>query len=294
MLHHQHCPACNSGRIKFALSVKDHTVSNLDFQIWQCQDCGLRFTQDIPGSSEIGDYYRSEEYVSHTESRQGLINKIYHQVRQITLRQKRKLVERHSTGLSNRKLLDIGCGTGAFLETMKHAGWEVQGLEPDEGARNIALSRKVNVLAPEALFTLQDQYSAISMWHVLEHVHDLHGYLDRIAKLLVPNGVLYVAVPNYMSFDAQHYGVEWAAYDVPRHLYHFSPASMEKLVAAHGMEITETRPMWFDSFYVSMLSEKYKHGSLFSALLNGLRSNIKAWGDTRRCSSVIYLVRRLN
>jgi SAM-dependent methyltransferase len=256
-------------------------------------DCTVRFTQDVPEEDSIGPYYKSEDYISHTETKQGFINSAYHTVRKFTLQQKKKLVCRVS-GLNKGRILDIGCGTGAFLEVMKDAGWSVQGLEPDDSARNIAKDRGVPVFPSKELFNINERFDAITMWHVMEHVHDLHPYVAQIRSILQPGGVLLVAVPNYTSGDASTYGAYWAAYDVPRHLYHFSPLSMKKLVNLHGLEIVGQQPMWFDSFYVSMLSEKYKHGSnrLLSASLRGMQSNVSAIGETGKCSSVIYVIKQ--
>ncbi len=294
MIHHHRCPLCSSSTIKPVLSARDHTVSKETFSIWECETCTARFTQDVPDQNEIGHYYISEDYISHTETKQGFINRAYHAVREFTLQQKKKLVSRYA-GVSKGDILDIGCGTGAFLKVMQDAGWTVQGLEPDQGARELAASRGVSVLPAEALQGLTSTHNAISMWHVLEHVHDLHGYLEKINLLLKPGGRLFIAVPNFTSADAVAYGESWAAYDVPRHLYHFSPASMKPLMALHGMAIESMEPMWFDSFYVSMLSEKYKKGagSLISACWQGISSNAAALGHSDQCSSVIYVIRKI-
>lgn len=189
-------------------------------------------------------------------------------------------------------LLDIGCGTGAFLHYMQTGGWTVTGLEPDENARHNAKTLyNIDPLPIDQLFQLPaQQYDAITMWHVLEHVHELHAYLDRIRQLLKPGGALLIAVPNYTSSDADHYGEHWAAYDVPRHLYHFSPASMEQLLHQHQIKLIKKHPMVFDGFYVSLLSEKYKTGKsrLFAGFFHGFRSYRKGLKNVDQCSSIVY------
>ncbi|MEO6219344.1 MAG: class I SAM-dependent methyltransferase [Ginsengibacter sp.] len=246
----------------------------------------------MPGPEQIGSYYQSENYISHSNINRGFINKLYHQVRKRTLLQKGNLVE-NKTGRKQGNILDIGCGTGAFLNTMKKANWKVTGLEPDETARKKALDLyDLQLNTSEKLFSLPNEsFDAITMWHVLEHVHDLHEYTNQVKSLLKPNGRLFVAVPNYTCFDEEIYKESWAAYDVPRHLYHFSPASMKELFYLHGFQVISMKPMWFDSFYVSMLSEKYKTGkpNFLRATLNGLESNSKAMVDVKKCSSVIYI-----
>jgi 2-polyprenyl-3-methyl-5-hydroxy-6-metoxy-1,4-benzoquinol methylase len=294
MIHYEHCPVCGASTIHPALEAKDYTVSGATFAIWHCDGCTARFTQDVPAASEIGPYYQSDAYISHSDTKEGLVNRLYHRVRAITLRSKRKLVERASSKTAGH-LLDIGCGTGAFLHTMQQAGWTVKGLEPDGGAREKAASLYGLSVDPiDGLFALTPgSYDVITLWHVLEHVHELSAYADHFRSLLKPGGILIIAVPNYTSLDAAHYGSAWAAYDVPRHLYHFSPRSMEALLKTAGLKVVGLKPMWFDSFYVSMLSERYRRGkdNLIGAALTGLRSNLKAWGDTGRCSSVIYIIR---
>jgi SAM-dependent methyltransferase len=294
MIHYDHCPVCGASDIHPALEAKDHTVSGQTFAIWHCDGCTARFTQDVPGKEDIGPYYQSDAYISHSDTKDGLVNSLYHKVRSYTLQSKRTLVER-SAGKPTGHLLDIGCGTGAFLHTMAQAGWTVKGLEPDEGARERAASLYgLQVASTEALFQLPPaSYDVITLWHVLEHVHDLKAYVDHFRALLKPGGTLIIAVPNYTSLDAARYGSSWAAYDVPRHLYHFSPASMDRLLQPAGLTVTGLKPMWFDSFYVSMLSERYLNGhdNLLGAVFTGLRSNLKAWGNTGKCSSVIYIAK---
>lgn len=292
---YQQCPICAAGNIKAVLPVKDYTVSQETFQVFECSACTARFTQDVPAADAIGKYYQSQDYISHSNTKKGLINRLYHWVRYFTLQGKKKLLRRHTT-LQTGTLLDVGAGAGAFAATMKKAGWEVKGLEPDDTARRNAKEEfQLDLQSPGELYNQPSAYyDAITMWHVLEHVHDLHGYLDTFSRILKPRGTLFIAVPNYTSFDAYNYQQYWAAYDVPRHLYHFSPHSMDILAEQHGLQVVAHRPMWFDSFYVSMLSERYKHGfnNLLSACWIGWLSNWEAFSDTSKCSSVIYVIRK--
>ncbi|MCI4669317.1 MAG: class I SAM-dependent methyltransferase [Bacteroidia bacterium] len=275
--------------------MKDYTLSDETFEVLKCDNCGGRFTQNIPVESEIGKYYQSEEYISHTDTSKGLVNSLYQIVRNYTLGTKRKLVEK-SSKKDKGSILDIGCGTGDFLKAMKDSGWETLGLEPDDRARKVALSKNgIKSEFSTHLFEIQAaSFDVVSMWHVLEHVHELHKYLDTIFKILKDDGVLIIAVPNYQSSDAHHYKDKWAAYDVPRHLYHFSPESMDKLLDSHDFQIFSEKHMPFDSFYVSMLSEKYKTGStrLVPAFMNGAKSFVNALNKPEKCSSVLYLARK--
>lgn len=295
IITYQNCPVCKSNHIQQVLAANDYTVSHEAFTIWQCGDCSLRFTQNIPSINSIAKYYQSDDYVSHSNTKKGFINRLYHLVRSITLRSKRNLVKQVTT-LTEGNLLDVGAGTGAFAAIMKKAGWNVTGLEPDEVARqNAKTNHQLNLQTLDALHHQPaSHYHAITLWHVLEHVHDLHQYLETFNRILKPTGTLLVAVPNYTSYDAQIYKQHWAAYDVPRHLYHFSPHSMDVLMEQHNMQVVAHKPMWFDSFYVAMLSEKYRNGSInyLRAVVNGLLSNWKAFDEVSKCSSVIYIIRK--
>ena len=292
-IHYTQCPVCGASSFHPVINARDYTVSAEQFSICECAVCTARFTQDVPSAASIGPYYKSENYISHSNTSKGLINSLYQWVRKRTLKQKRKLVQR-VTGIKSGAILDLGSGTGAFAGEMKNNHWQVTALEPDEDARKVAAaSFGINLQDTSEFYNLAaKQYDAITMWHVLEHVHDLQGYMARLKIILKEKGRLVIAVPNYTSGDAAVYGEHWAAYDVPRHLYHFSPASMKGLVEKHGMKLLGYEPMWYDSFYVSLLSSKYKNGAtrLAGAFINGLRSNISAMGDVKRCSSVIYII----
>jgi len=292
-IHYSQCPVCEAGDIHPVLTARDYTVSGEDFEIWECSGCHFRFTQDIPGADDISPYYKSESYISHTNTGKGLVNRIYRVVRTHTLLKKRRLVEKQ-TGLKKGSLLDIGSGTGSFVREMSKTGWEVIGLEPDPDARRVAREQHdIGLQEISAFFSLPPgSMDCISLWHVLEHVHELHRYMQQMKHLLKPGGRILVAVPNFTSWDSKHYGKFWAAWDVPRHLYHFSPGSMEQLLAKNGLRLISVKPMWYDSFYISMLSSRYRNGKInwLSSLWNGFRSNLKALGDSRRCSSVIYII----
>ena len=293
MIHYSQCPVCKNYSIQTAFSAKDHTVSKKMFAVWHCNACMARFTQDVPGQEAIGTYYASENYISHSDTQKGIINKLYHLVRKRTLASKMNMI-RKETGKGFGNILDVGCGTGAFLHTMQQSGWKTTGLEPDETARAKArLLYNIEALPSNKIYDLShNSFDAITMWHVLEHVHQLHEYVEQLKNVLTENGRLFIAVPNYTSSDAKVYKENWAAYDVPRHLYHFSPKSMKALMNLHGLEVKKIKPMWFDSFYVSMLSEQYKHGkgNIISAFFTGLVSNIKTIFDKEKCSSIIYII----
>lgn len=292
MIVYESCPNCGNTNIAFVLSAKDYTVSGELFKIWECKNCTLRFTQNVPGKEEISKYYQSENYISHSDTSKGFINSLYHIVRKRTLIQKKKLIIK-ATGKGTGKILDLGCGTGAFLATMQHANWICSGIEPDENARKKAQELYgLQVMKEDEFYNFPSEtFDAITLWHVLEHVHDLHPYIQQLRKLLAPDGKLFIAVPNYTSADEKMYNEYWAAYDVPRHLYHFSPKAMRQLMDEHGLKIEKMKPMWYDSVYVSMLSEQYKTGSQHPvrALINGAVSNVEAIFNQQKCSSLIYI-----
>jgi SAM-dependent methyltransferase len=283
------CPACNAASTTDFLEVKDHFLSKETFQLLKCDQCQLVFTTPRPALDKIGDYYKSEDYVSHSSTKKGVVNSVYSKVRNYTLNQKVKLVSRLVRGKS---LLDVGAGTGHFLKRAQDNGFSVLGLEPDKDARKVAREQNgVELKALEGLYELQpDAYDCVTMWHVLEHVYNLQEDAAQIASLIKSGGVWIIAVPNHTSFDARHYESFWAAYDVPRHLYHFSPASVVPFVEQFGFSLEEMLPMKFDAYYVSMLSEKYKGGSLLNALRIGWLSNLRS--KNGKCSSQIYIFRK--
>ena len=293
MMVSQPCSICGSTHCSKSFSVKDFSVTQEDFMLNSCNQCGFLFTADAPSPSDISRYYQSDVYISHTDGNKGLIEQLYQLVRKKTLVGKRKLVSGIS-GKQKGNVLDYGCGTGAFLNEMKISGWQVSGIEPDNGARKRAehlVGSKIGL--PEELSELSScQYDVITMWHVLEHVHELNWTIEQLKRLLKENGKLFIAVPNHHSFDARHYGSFWAAYDVPRHLYHFTPNTISLLMEKHGLKVIFKKAMWFDSFYVSMLSEKYKSDKInyFKAVYIGLISNFITVFNREKCSSLIYVV----
>ena len=283
------CPACGHQDQTHHLHVVDHFLSKESFELKRCLACQLVFTTPRPSIEKISDYYKSEDYVSHSSTKKGLVNSVYNWVRNYTLNKKVKLI---SSLVSGRQLLDIGAGSGHFVGRAKNAGYSVLGLEPDADARKVA--KDLNGVDLENLDRLYElspaTYDVVTMWHVLEHVYNLSDDVKQIASLIQSNGVWVIAVPNYTSFDARYYGAHWAAYDVPRHLYHFEPNSIIPFIEKNGFTFEKMLPMKFDSYYVSMLSEKYKGGSLLNALRIGWLSNLRS--KNGKCSSQIYVFRK--
>lgn len=289
MVMKENCPICNSTTLSHVITCEDHSVSGEEFNIVACGACGFQFTNPVPSEEEIGAYYKSENYVSHSSSKKGIINRIYHLVRWYSLRRKVRLIRSLTHG---RRLLDIGAGTGHFLKVAKEASWVAQGLEPDGDARALAKSLNGVDLQPIGdLHGLESgSFDVITMWHVLEHVYHLQRDFAQVRRLMKPGGHLVIAVPNRNSFDARYYREYWAAYDVPIHLYHFTKEDIRNLADQHGLELIAIKPMIFDAFYVSMLSEKYRGGSVLKGALIGLKSNWLANEGTY--SSQIYILRQ--
>jgi len=294
----KNCPSCAGDKKKLAINCIDFSYSKKLFSIQRCEGCELHFTDPRPNENAIGKYYNNPDYVSHTDTSEGLLFKVYGLVKSYTLKQKRKLLE----GLTNDKtILDYGAGTGDFsTELVKH-NWDVCAFEPDPNARKKISKKNVEVKLIESLSGLSDSSrSVISLWHVLEHVHKLDVTLEHFARILKPNGTLIIAVPNHTSFDAGFYKESWAAYDVPRHLYHFNPNTLKPLIEKFGFSLMKSKPMWFDSFYVSLLSEQIlgndtlirKPFGWCRALIVGTLSNLIALLNTDKCSSIIYIFRK--
>jgi 2-polyprenyl-3-methyl-5-hydroxy-6-metoxy-1,4-benzoquinol methylase len=271
------------------IKVKDHSVSGEKFELLLNEELQLLKTHPQPELENLGKYYESEDYISHTDAKRSLFEKIYHWVKIYSLNKKVSLI--NSLHKSKGSLLDIGAGTGDFLVTAKANGWQITGIEPNENAKRLAVSKGVSF--QNSIEGIENQqFDVITMWHVLEHVPNVEHQIKELKRLLKPNGTIIIAVPNFKSFDAGYYGEFWAAYDVPRHLWHFSKTSIEKLFGKENINLVKILPMIFDSFYVSLLSEKYKNGKMnfFKAFYIGLRSNWKA-NQSKEYSSHIYVLK---
>jgi len=289
------CPLCKSTEFFEFLKGRDYFLTKEEFTIVQCKECGLKFVNPRPAANEISSYYESPEYFSHDTQGPGIRKLLYSLVRNYTCKKKRILIEKYSTG---RKLLDIGCGTGEFISSCRTAGWEVTGVEPNQKPREFAIAKhKVNIIDEAALEMMtKPGFDVVTLWHVLEHVHHLDERMRKIKQILNENGMLIIAVPNSNSWDAQHYEKYWAAYDLPRHIYHFSKNTIFRLAEKFEFSVEQIIPMKFDSFYISLLSEKYLKGktNYLKAVLNGFRSNEYARKKKKEYSSLIFVLKARN
>jgi 2-polyprenyl-3-methyl-5-hydroxy-6-metoxy-1,4-benzoquinol methylase len=293
------CPACNGLTFNHFLICTDHAVSHEKFNIVKCSQCELLITTPRPGPTEIAPYYVSPAYTSHIKTATNTFDRLYLTVRTFTLKWKLSIVEKNAAPSSEKQILDFGCGTGEFIKVAKHNGWNTIGMEPSQHARqhvSPSISKDIKNSLQE-VSNLKKKFDAITLWHVLEHVDELNTTIENLKNLLTENGRIYIAVPNSNSWDAHHYKQHWAAYDVPRHLWHFNIKSMHELLKQHQLTNIKVLPMWLDAFYVAMLSEKYRNGDSFSArgmlnsLFNAIRSNYAA-NRTREFSSLIYVVKK--
>ncbi|MFN3996612.1 class I SAM-dependent methyltransferase [Algoriphagus sp.] len=274
------CPLCKSGRFLNYAEITDHAVSKENFMLCKCSDCQLVFTNPRPSQEGIGPYYNFPEYFSHDDKTRNLTQWLYKKIRTYNISKKVSFIE---TFKKKGKLLDYGCGTGEFLKAAKKQGWKVEGVEPNEKARRQANLKLKNKIKPALEEIKKDsEFDVITLYHVLEHIHDLRKTIKKIISHLNSDGYLIIAVPNYNSWDGKFYGNTWAGWDVPRHLYHFNSSAIEGFKNNFNLELKEIKPMKFDSFYVSLLSEGYleKNSSLvkryWKAIINGLKSNRQA------------------
>jgi 2-polyprenyl-3-methyl-5-hydroxy-6-metoxy-1,4-benzoquinol methylase len=274
---------------KHFLTVTDYSVSKEIFDLYHDENLDMLITSPQPSLDTLGKYYESVDYISHTDSKRSLFEKAYHFVKNIALKNKLNLINSMQPGKG--RILDIGAGTGDFLSVAKQDGWQTVGVEPSDKAKAIAKNKGVSFV--EQTDELESHsFDVITMWHVLEHVPNLDNQIKELKRLLKANGTLIVAVPNFKSFDAKYYGKFWAAYDVPIHFWHFSKNAIKMLFEKEKMQLVKILPMKFDSFYVALLSEKYKTGKMnfIKAFFIGLQSNWKAEKNLEY-SSHIYILK---
>ena len=295
IISYDKCPLCKSNAIKKRFTCIDKFATGEEFDIYECDNCGLAFTQNIPDEKEIGRYYESPSYISHSNTNKGFVNTVYHLVRMIMLRNKARLVER-LTILKNGNILDYGAGTGYFARTMANRGWNVIAIEKSEKARELALKEfGFKMQNTDALADIKDkELDVVTMWHVMEHIQDPDKMWNELHRILDDTGIAIIAVPNSISYDAQRYKEHWAAYDVPRHLWHFTPSSIMRWGEKHGFLLEKQLTMPFDGFYISMLSEQNRGSRLHT--IRGFWNGFKGWiAQSKRrsaSSSIIYVFRK--
>lgn len=286
------CPWCGSENAHSHLQLKDYFLTQESFEIVECDDCHLLYTTPRPAADEIGKYYQSENYYSHQENKKGFIPRLYEAIKKVNIKHKFEVATNDLKLENGGKMLEIGCGVGDFLHYAEQQGWECYGAEPSDDAVKILRTKtKIKVVKPEQIEDFPDaSFDLICMWHVLEHVADLKWQIALLKRLLKPNGRIVIALPNYQSYDAQYYKDKWAAYDVPRHLNHFSEEFMRKELNNCGLDYIKSERLVWDSFYISYLSERYSQHNF--ALLRGgwrgLLSNLKA-RKTGQYSSLVYV-----
>jgi len=293
MEHLQKCPLCDKVNLIEYIQCKDHLLSQNIFTIQKCQSCGFLFTNPRPDINEIKSYYKSDQYISHSNTRKGLINKIYHLVRSRNHVVKYELIRQYKNA---GKILDVGCATGEFLAFMQKKGWDSQGVEPDPNARQYAQKQyNLKIIPEEKFINIPDgMFDVVTLWHVLEHVHDLDQRMKELYRVLKNDGLLIIAVPNSKSFDAGFFGTFWAGYDLPRHLYHFNKELIDLLCDKHHFQINDIIPMKYDAYYISLLSERYKtqKNNYIKAFIRGMRSNIQARKNDNNYSSLIFTLKK--
>ncbi|WBX99619.1 class I SAM-dependent methyltransferase [Chryseobacterium gambrini] len=272
------------------MKIKDHFLSQEIFEIIETDTKGVFKTSPIP--SNISKYYESEDYISHHQDSGSLKEKLYKFLQSFNLQYKKNiLLDRISKG---SKVLDYGCGAGEFVKFIEN-DFETFGFEPDEDARKAVQNKISKATILDNIHSIEDKsLDAITLWHVFEHIENQDEMLEIFNRKLKDKGLLIIAVPNPTSYDAKHYKEYWAAYDVPRHIYHFSKNGMENLIAKKpNWKMRKIKPLVLDSYYISMLSEKYKKSSLFwlKATIYGTISNVKAL-FSNEFSSLIYIIEK--
>jgi SAM-dependent methyltransferase len=286
------CPICTGIRVLEFSEPADNLVSRETFKVVKCESCRLLLTNPRPSETDIAEYYRSGDYISHSDTSKGIINRLYRLARSYSIKKKVALMRSICPGATT--LLDFGCGTGYFLARARERGFDVFGLEPDEGARLLAESKHgLKVSSLDELGNLpQNKFDVITLWHVLEHVYELNETMNSLVRVLSDGGKMVIAVPNAASWDCRHYGKNWAAWDVPRHLYHFTPGTLKSLLDKHGLVIQRALRMPLDVFYIALLSEKNSRNAwwLPAAFAVGAAGFLLSLFKKENASSLIYVI----
>ena len=269
------------------MKIKDHFLSQETFEVKPSMYPGILETVPKPSEDKLADYYDSLDYISHQTQSKSLKDKIYQSVKSLMIqRKKSQILKFYKTG----KILDIGAGTGDFLEAFEDDKWEKFAIEPSEKLHPVF--KQKNILRQNELSNFDDDsFEIITLWHSLEHISNLEHTLLEIKRILKPKGVIFIAVPNHKSYDAKFYKTYWAAWDVPRHLWHFSRTGLKTLFSDYHLKCIQEKAMPFDSYYVSLLSETYRpNGLKVRAFLIGLLSNLKA-SINNEYSSITYVLK---
>ena len=285
--------------LKHILTASDHLVTGKKFDVLKNLHTGILETHPRPNKEELPLYYESKNYASHSANNKpnGFLSFCYKQVKVISTKRKIKIcVNSLSVARKNKKptLLDVGCGTGDFLYSCHKHGWSVKGIENNSNAKN-NLNAEISKHVVDDLKLLKatsEKFDVITMWHSLEHISDLDQTILEMKNLLSPDGVIIIACPNHKSFDAAFYKESWAAYDLPRHLWHFDKNAISELFSNYKIKLTKTLPMYWDSFYISIISEKIanKKNNYFKGFVIGLMSNLSAL-FSKEYSSLIYVLK---
>ncbi|MDD2798416.1 MAG: class I SAM-dependent methyltransferase [Bacteroidales bacterium] len=289
------CPVCENKEFSEFLACTDFFTTSETFDLKRCDKCQFVFTQNFPSETIIGKYYDVPEYVSHSDTKKGIVNYLYHFARRFMLKRKMSLITKVSK-MNSGNILDYGCGTGYFLNEMAKNGWKTTGIEKSDLAREFALNEfGLEINEPSFLSKMEDKScDVVTLWHVLEHIENFDTLLSELKRVLKPDGTLILALPNSSSFDARHYREYWAAFDVPRHLWHFTPKTIALVGEKHNMKIVGAKAMPLDSFYISIMSEQNR-GSRFAfvkGICVGLIANIVSLANISNQSSLIYLFKK--
>ena len=295
----EQCPCCQSKQIKSGDTISDFFLTNESFRLSKCLNCSFEFTHPRPSIKEIGRYYQSENYISHHSTNTSLFHQLYRLIRNYMFGKKMRYIRTYFKKQYNEiSLMDYGAASGDFLAYCKTQHFKtLAGIEQDASCRKAAADiHGIPLKSPEALEALpQNSFDVITLWHVLEHIHNVDEVIALFHKLLDENGILVIAVPNINSLDRKIYGKYWAAYDVPRHLYHFNASTISILLQRLGFTLVGKHALPFDAYYISLHSEWLKKSNALMAFLraikNGFRSNFSAQ-KTGDYSSLVYVFKK--
>ncbi len=252
------------------MKVKDYFLSQEEFEVVPSSYKGILETRPKLSDSELAKYYASDNYISHQTESKSLMDAVYQKAKNFMINRKKKLIySYHKEGV----ILDIGTGTGDFLKVFPNEKWIKNAIEPNVDLHEKLKKERVGIIS--SISHLEEStYDIITLWHSLEHIPNLEESILRMKASLKPNGIIIIAVPNHKCYDAKYYKQFWAAWDVPRHVWHFSKFGITTLFESYQLKLIKIRPLWLDAFYISMVSEKYrKSNNMLRAILIGSISN---------------------